>query len=179
MSRAASLTRRNQPASDSPATIPQVHRVVSHLARRFHQVCTGVLSEVTELEGLTPLEYAALVAVDEAPGIDQRALARRLAVDPVSAGQLLMRLEAAGLAARHVNPHDRRARALTVTSAGAALRAHLRPRLRDAHRRILAPLTVTEQSQLIDMLMRIIERNEPYARPGNGRRRPTRTKPVR
>jgi len=49
----------------------------------------GVLAEVTESENLTPLQLAVLAALDDEPGIDQRRLAVRLAIDPVSAGQLV------------------------------------------------------------------------------------------
>ena len=154
------------------ATVPPVHRVAAHLARRFHQVCLGVLSEVTEPEGLTPLEFAALVSIDEAPGIDQRGLAGRLAIDAVSAGHIASVLEREGLVERNVDDADRRVRRLTLTRRGAQLRAHLRPLLGTAHDRILAPLSKQQRSTLIELLTRVIESNEPYARPGNGRRHP-------
>jgi hypothetical protein len=41
-----------------------------------------------------------------------------------------------------------------------------------AHDRILAPLSKEQRSTLIELLTRVIESNEPYARPGNGRRHP-------
>lgn len=157
--------------ADAP-TVPPVHRVAAHLARRLHQVCLGVLSEVTEPEGLTPLEFAALASIDEAPGIDQRRLATRLAIDAVSAGQIVSALERGGLVERRVDPADRRARRLTLTRRGARVRAHLRPLLLAAHDRILAPVSLRERAILVDLLARVIEGNEPYARPGNGRRRP-------
>ena len=154
------------------ATVPPAHRVAAHLARRFHQVCLGVLSEVTEPEGLTPLEFAALVSIDEVPGIDQRGLAGRLAIDAVSAGHIASVLEREGLVERNVDDADRRVRRLTLTRRGAQLRAHLRPLLGMAHDRILAPLSKQQRSTLIELLTRVIESNEPYARPGNGRRHP-------
>jgi MarR family transcriptional regulator, temperature-dependent positive regulator of motility len=176
--RARSVTQdatRRRDSATSPAgtaTAPAVHRVAAHLARRFHQVCLGVLSEVTEPEGLTPLEFAALASIDEAPGIDQRRLATRLAIDAVSAGQIVSALERNGLVERRVDPADRRARRLTLTRRGVRVRAHLRPLLLAAHDRILAPVSLRERAMLVDLLARVIEGNEPYARPGNGRRRP-------
>ena len=167
--------RRQGASTASPAdapTVPQVHRVAAHLARRFHQVCLGVLSEVTEPEGLTPLEFAALASIDEAPGIDQRGLAGRLAIDAVSAGDIASVLESDGLVERRVDDADRRVRRLTLTRRGSQLRAHLRPLLGRAHDRILAPLSKEQRSTLIELLTRVIESNEPYARPGNGRRHP-------
>jgi DNA-binding MarR family transcriptional regulator len=153
--------------------VPHVHRVAAHLARRFHQVCLGALSEVTVPAGLTPLEFGALVAIDEVPGIDQRRLARRLAIDPVSTGQVLRRLEQLGFIDRSVDPDDRRARHVTLTRSGHVLRTKLRPLLGKAHDRILSGLSSDERAQFIELLTRVVEANEPYAKPGNGRRAPT------
>jgi len=149
-----------------------VHRVPAHLARRFHQVCLGALSEITVTADLTPLEYGALASIDDTPGIDQRRLAERLAIDAVSTGQLLTRLERQGWIDRTVDPDDRRAKRVTLTTAGLALRSRLRPLLGRAHDRILSGLSPDERAQFIALLTRVVEANEPYAKPGNGRRQP-------
>jgi MarR family transcriptional regulator, temperature-dependent positive regulator of motility len=155
-------------------TVPPVHRVPAHLARRFHQICLGVLSEVTQPEDLSPVEYAVLGSLDDSPGIDQRTLADRIGVDVVSAHQLIGKLEARDLVEQTIAPNDRRARALTLTEKGARLRRRLRPLIAKAHDKIMAPLSARECAAFIDMLGRIVDANEAYARPGNGRRRPRR-----
>jgi DNA-binding MarR family transcriptional regulator len=83
-------------------------------------------------------------------------------------------LEQKGLVKRQIDPADRRARQLFVTRRGAELRRRLRPSLLAAQERLLAPLTKTERMALLDMLARVIEANDSYARPGNGRRKPRR-----
>jgi DNA-binding MarR family transcriptional regulator len=67
---------------------------------------------------------------------------------------------------------DRRARVLRLTPAGTRLRRRLRPALLAAQECILAPLSRDERVSLIDLLARVVEGNENYARPGNGRRKP-------
>jgi hypothetical protein len=48
----------------------------------------------------------------------------------------------------------------------------LRPKGRALSERvILAPLAPEERPIFLDMLARLVEAHEPYARPGNGRRR--------
>jgi hypothetical protein len=47
----------------------------------------------------------------------------------------------------------------------------LRPKGRTQQDRILAPLTPEERPLFLDMLTRLVEAHEAYARPGNGRRR--------
>jgi DNA-binding MarR family transcriptional regulator len=154
--------------------VPPIHRVPAYLARRFHQICLGVLSEVAEPESLSPVEYGMLVSLDDSPGIDQRTLAERIGIDTVSAHQSVGRLETRGLINQTVDPDDRRARRLTLTARGLRLRQRLRPKIAEAHERIMAPLSVRERKTLTDLLGRVVEANEAYARPGNGRRPPRR-----
>jgi hypothetical protein len=72
----------------------------------------------------------------------------------------------------------RKARAHTqpAKSPGAAANAAQRPPGRRrpnlaACARIVAPLTAKESGTLMDLLIRVIESNEAYARPGLGRRK--------
>jgi DNA-binding MarR family transcriptional regulator len=154
--------------------VPPIHRVPAYLARRFHQICLGVLSEVAEPESLSPVEYGMLVSLDDSPGIDQRTLAERIGIDTVSAHQSVGRLETRGLINQTVDPDDRRARRLTLTARGLRLRQRLRPKIAVAHARIMAPLSARERKTLIELLGRVVDANEAYARPGNGRRPPRR-----
>lgn len=153
------------------------HRVPSFLARRFRQLCLGIMSEVLEPAGLKPVEYAALTMLDALPGLDQRGLASRLAIDPVSAHHLAQALERRGWVKQRQDPADRRSRSLHLTPEGLALRRRLQPAALAAQQRILAPLAPEERPVLIDLLTRAIEGNQTYARPGNGRRRPSRSPP--
>jgi len=92
----------------------------------------------------------------------------------VTAGHLVDALEKNHLLDRQVHPDDRRARVLNLTHAGLELRLRLRPALADAHARILAPLSQKQQATLLALLTRVVEGNQAYAKPGNGRRRPRR-----
>jgi MarR family transcriptional regulator, temperature-dependent positive regulator of motility len=155
------------------------HRVPAHLARRFNQICLGVTAEILSGEDLTPMLFGVLVAVLEQPGRGQKQVAQRMGVDAVNFGQMIDELEGKGLVERKIDPDDRRARKLYVTERGAALRRRMSPSLLAAQERLLAPLAPEERGALLDMLVRVIEANDSYARPGNGRRKPQRkSKPV-
>jgi MarR family transcriptional regulator, temperature-dependent positive regulator of motility len=147
------------------------HHVPAHLARRFHQICLGLTAEVTEQAGLTPVEYAVLASLETVPDIEQAALARRLGIDPVSAHHMVNRLTAAGYVERRVSAVDRRARALRLTQRGQALRDRLRKGAVAAQDRILSPLPASDRAKFLEMLTKLVEDHETYARPGNGRRR--------
>jgi DNA-binding MarR family transcriptional regulator len=166
------------PASSSrSAPLPEdrvlpTHRVPSFLSYLLRQICLGIMAEVLAPADLRPVEYATLTTLDAEPGIDQRRLAARVAIDRMSASQLVERLEERGLISRHVDPDDRRAHLLRLTPMGLALRRRLQPAALAAQDRILAPLRPEERPVLIDLIARLIEGHRGYARPGNGRRRP-------
>jgi MarR family transcriptional regulator, temperature-dependent positive regulator of motility len=161
---------RTAPSADT--IIP--HRVPFPMARRFHQICAAINADLFAGEELTNLNYMALACLDDFPGVDQRRLARMAGVDPTNAGLIIDDLEAKGLVERRINGADRRARELYPTARGRKLRRQMRPKLLAAQARILAPLTPKERELLIELLARVIEANEDYARPGAGRRRPRR-----
>ncbi len=125
-------------------------------------------------EDLTPLLWGVMAAVLEEPGSGQRQLAKRMGVDAVNFGHMTDLLEQKGLIRRQIDPEDRRARQLYATRRGTDLRHRLRPSLLAAQDRLLAPLAKSERTALLDMLVRVIEANDSYARPGNGRRKPHR-----
>jgi DNA-binding MarR family transcriptional regulator len=156
------------------ATVLPSHRLPAHLARRFNQICLGVTAEILGQCDLTPMLFGVIAAIAEEPGRGQRQLATRMGVDAATFGQMIEFLERKRLIERQIDPDDRRARQLFVTRKGAELRNRLRPSLIAAQERLLAPLSKTERSALMDMLVRVIEANDAYARPGNGRRKPRR-----
>jgi DNA-binding MarR family transcriptional regulator len=176
MTPASSNGHRADPESRShqPSRVLPRHRVPAHLARRFHQICLGVSAEILDPEDLNPIEYALLAAADDNPGIDQRGLSVRLGIDPASTSQMVERLGRRGLLDQTVHLADRRARLLWPTPAGIQLRARLRPELLAAQDRVLGVLSPEDQETLLVLLSTVVEGNDSYARPGNGRRKPRR-----
>jgi len=152
--------------------VPFIHRVPAHLARRFHQICLGALAQITGPQDLSPLQFGMLASIQDQPGLDQRRLADRMGIDTVSAHHHIEFLEERGLVTRVVDPKDRRSRILKLTKRGLTLRERLRPGIIDAHDRVLSSLSRSEQDTFLRLLTRIVESNEAFARPGNGRRPP-------
>ena len=141
------------------------------LSRRLYQIAVARAAEVQDGSGILPLEFAVLIHLNASPGIDQNTLAARLALDRTSTGALVHALEEKGLVTRAVSTTDRRARVLELTARGTALHAKLRPRSEAAQAETLSVLSAAERKTLIDMLVRVIEANEAYVRPGAGRRK--------
>jgi DNA-binding MarR family transcriptional regulator len=141
------------------------------LGRRFYQIAVAAVAEVHAPTGLTPLEFAVLIHLHDAPGIDQNTLAERMALDRTSTGALVYRLEQQCLVERKVNGTDRRARMLRLMPRGYALHDKQRPKGRAAQERLMEVLTPAERQSLAALMTRVIDANPQYARPGAGRRR--------
>jgi DNA-binding MarR family transcriptional regulator len=156
-------------ALDGPLARP--HRTPFHLVRRFQQICVTAMDEVMGPEGLVPLQYTMLVAIDRDPGIDQRRLGERIGVDRTNTGKLLDDLDQKGLIERKADPSDRRARLVRLTPLGLGTRKRLGRPVFLAEDRVLAPLTAEGKLTFLKLLAQVVEANQAYARPGGGRRR--------
>jgi DNA-binding MarR family transcriptional regulator len=140
------------------------------LGRRFYQIAVARTAEVHDPVGLRPLEFGVIIRLHDSPGLDQNSLAERMALDRTTAGAMVQRLEEIGLVERAVNGSDRRARVLRLTAAGKALHDQQRPKAIAAQKRMLDVLSAAERSAFVDMLVRVIDANQAYVRPGAGRR---------
>jgi DNA-binding MarR family transcriptional regulator len=132
----------------------EIHNMAGHLVRRLNQISVAIFADRMAAAGveLTPVQFAALSAIDARPGIAQAALAGAIAYDQTTLGGVIDRLEQKGFVAREVSPTDRRARVLTVTGAGQALLAQVRPVVRDLQSDILSGLDEAETAQLLALL---------------------------
>lgn len=151
-----------------------IRRITMPLARRFYQICVAMVADSLAEADLTPLQYGVLAYLnkdDGEPGIDQVGLAARLGVDRNNASVIVGELEKRGLVERRVMGGDRRGRHVYLTPQGEKLYQHLLPKNAAANDRILAPLQPRERELLRDLLVRVIQGNAAYARPGAGRRK--------
>ena len=141
-----------------------------HHIRRLHQIAVAIFLQETESHGLTPVQYAALQTVANAPGIDQRTLAGRIGLDTSTVAGVIDRLEARALLQRNASPVDKRVRLLTLSAAGADLLRTVEPAMRLAQQRILAPLPRAERAEFMRMLRLLVDANNEMSRaPSAGR----------
>jgi len=110
------------------------------------------------------LQYGALLTVREQPGIDQRTLARLIALDTSTTAGVVDRLQARGLLERQLSPQDRRARLLHITTAGRALLEAAEPAVARTQALILAPLSPSQQRNFIELLNRLVAENNALSR---------------
>ena len=132
--------------------------------RRLHQIAVGIFLQEAGESGVTPVQYAALQVVGNQPGIDQRTLARTIALDTSTTGGVIDRLEARGWLERRTSPEDRRARQLFLTSEGVQALADTIPAMLRAQEQILAPLTARQRTEFMRLLMILVTQNNDFSR---------------
>lgn len=135
-----------------------------HLIRRLHQIAVGIFLQESGEQGVTPVQYAALQAVSNQPGMDQRTLARAIALDASTTGGVVDRLEARGWMARRQSPEDRRARQLFLTPEGEQGLAEAIPGMLRAQEQILAPLTPRQRAEFMRLLQVLVTQNNELSR---------------
>ncbi len=135
-----------------------VQDMAGHLIRRLHQQSTQLFALRTQAAGfdLTPVQYAALEAIYENPGIDQARVAEMIGYDRATIGGVIERLEKKQWIRRVVSEEDRRARQLSTTSKGNKIRAALEPIVQELQRDILQPLTDEEQKRFINLARKAV-----------------------
>ena len=149
------------PETDSPLT--DLYEHPGHLLRRAQQISVSIFYDEMKSE-LTPVQYAMLRSLAEHPGIDQVSLSGLAAIDTSTGATVCARLEEKGLLERKVIPTNRRQRALSITAAGAALLEEMVPGAQRLRKRLLAPLSETEQQQFMGLLTKLVKANNDESR---------------
>ena len=147
----------------SPKPWPRKHHMTvlemaGHLIRRLHQQSTQVFVQRTQAAGhdLTPVQYAALEAIYENPGSDQKFVAQLIGYDRATIGGVIERLEKKGWVRRVVSEQDRRARELSLTAKGNSIRLALQPIVKELQKEILHPLSEADQELMIKLARQVV-----------------------
>ena len=128
-----------------------------HLIRRAQQIAVSIFAEQLANADITPVQFAILNALLDSPGIDQVSLAKRVAFDPATSGSVIGRLEAKAWVERKADPNDRRRKLLVVTAAGVQALGQVQKDVAQIQKKILSPLTASEQSQFVHLLSRLVQ----------------------
>ncbi len=135
-----------------------------HLIRRLQQISFALFLEQNGKFDITPVQYAAIYAINNHPGIDQTALCNIIAFDRSTIGDVVTRLEKKRLIKRRSGPRDRRSKALRITALGRRLLGDIEPTVAATQRLILAPLKATERAAFMRMLKKLVHLNNERSR---------------
>ncbi|MEX0871357.1 MAG: MarR family transcriptional regulator [Aquisalimonadaceae bacterium] len=145
-------------------TLDDLYAMPGHLIRRSQQIAWAIFMEECADFGITPVQYAALIAVEQSPGIDATRLSALIAFDRSTLGNVLERLEARGLIARSEDKNDRRVKLLRLTRQGRRLLADVKPAVGRVQERILEPLRPPDREQFMVLLEQLVSLNNESSR---------------
>src|ERR1700693_2152610 len=115
------------PSKPAPITMDAVYAAPGYLFRRMQQIAVSIFIEECKAHDLTPVQYAALIAIHTHPGIDATRLSAVIAFDRSTLGNVIERLGAKGLIERKPSPGGKRGKLLHLTKSGAALLRDIMP----------------------------------------------------
>ena len=106
--------RSDSPMPNKPDTVTMdaVYTAPGYLFRRMQQIAVAIFIEECKAFDLTPVQYAALIAIRTHPGIDATRLSAVIAFDRSTLGSVIERLEAKSYIERKPAPEDKRVKLL-------------------------------------------------------------------
>jgi DNA-binding MarR family transcriptional regulator len=152
------------PSKSAAVTMDAVYTKPGYLFRRMQQIAVAIFVEECRAYDLTPVQYAALVAIRTHPGIDATRLSAVIAFDRSTLGSVIERLEAKSYIERKPAPEDKRVKLLHLTKKGAALLRNIVPLVDRAQARMLQPLKQADRKTLLALLTQLVDLNNEASR---------------
>ena len=152
------------PSKPIPLTMDAVYTKPGYLFRRMQQIAVAIFVEECKAYDLTPVQYAALVAIHTHPGIDATRLSAVIAFDRSTLGNVIERLEAKRYVERRPAREDRRVKLLYLTRSGATLLRSIVPSVDRAQARMLQPLKSADRKVLMALLSQLVDLNNEASR---------------
>ena len=152
------------PSKPVPITMDAVYAAPGYLFRRMQQIAVALFIEECRAFDLTPVQYAALIAIHTHPGIDATRLSAVIAFDRSTLGSVIERLESKKLIDRKPSDEDKRVKLLYLTKAGAAILREIMPSVEKAQARMLQPLKAADRKVLLALLTQLVDLNTEASR---------------
>lgn len=137
--------------------------LLGRAAARGHRLVAEALAG----EGMRMMHHAVLSAVAELGPVSQAQLGRSLSIDPKDMVAIVNDLQNGGLVTRTPDPADRRKNAITISARGTRRLQRTEQLGDEANDELTAALTAAEREQLIDLLTRIVQPEEPCRSTGH------------
>jgi len=141
-----------------------VYTAPGYLFRRMQQIAVAIFMEECRAFDLTPVQYAALIAIHTHPGIDATRLSAVIAFDRSTLGNVIERLETKKLIERKPSAEDKRVKLLYLTKSGSALLRDITPSADCAQVRMLQPLKPADRKTLMALLSQLVDLNNEASR---------------
>src|ERR1700749_1422320 len=157
-------TNNPMPSKPTPITMDAVYTAPGYLFRRMQQIAVAIFMEECRSFDLTPVQYAALIAIHTHPGIDATRLSAVIAFDRSTLGSVIERLEAKNYVERKPAREDKRVKLLYLTRSGVAVLRDIMPSVDRAQARMLQPLKAADRKTLLALVEQLVDLNNEDSR---------------
>jgi DNA-binding MarR family transcriptional regulator len=130
----------------------------------MQQIAVSIFVEECREHDLTPVQFAALVAIHTHPGIDATRLSAVIAFDRSTLGNVIERLETKGYIERKPSREDKRVKLLYLSETGAVLLRDIMPSVDRAQARMLQSLKPADRKTLLALLTQLVDLNNESSR---------------
>lgn len=156
-----------KPAAPGPAAITaaeaeaiarepyQLEDQIGFVLRCVHQRATEIFNATMARHAVTPTQFAILAKLSDLGSVSQNQLGRLTAMDPATTSGVVGRLIARGFVSQSPAPEDARLVLLSLTPAGKAAVAEMKPDAQEVSRRTLEPLDAAEAKAMLAALAKL------------------------
>lgn len=131
-----------------------------HLIRRLQQTAVLAFHRNTAGFRLTPTQFVTLLAIEDAPGVDQVRLSQVTMIDRSMTARIVDALARRGLIRKQPGKTDKRSNALFIAQKGTQLLAAVMPHIKKSQQEILNPLNAAERAEFARMVSAILSAAE-------------------
>lgn len=128
-----------------------------HLLHRAQQRAADMTAQALRAYGLTPRQFAVLLALRYNEGVTQSELVRRTGIDRSTLADMLSRLGKRGLIASRRTEEDQRANSVTITPEGLRALDAVTPKVVEAERRMLDSLPAEVRDPFVSALQHLAD----------------------
>ena len=158
------MRAKSDTSKSDTMSMDAVYTKPGYLFRRMQQIAVSIFMEECKAFDLTPVQYAALIAIHAHPGIDATRLSAVIAFDRSTLGSVIERLQAKDYIERRPAPEDKRIKLLYLTKPGAAILREIIPAVERAQARMLEPLKPADRKALMGLLVQLVDLNNEASR---------------
>lgn len=137
-----------------------LNRSATHLLHRAGQRAADIFADEAHLAGLTPRQFAVLMAVSDQEGLTQTDLVGRTGIDRSTLADIVARLLSRSLIQRRRAKDDGRAYAIKLTVQGAKSLREAQPAAAAADTRLLASLSPARRQDFLESLNLIVDAHD-------------------
>lgn len=134
----------------------QLEFSATHLLHRAGQCAGDIFQSIGELGGLTPRQYAVLLAVSHNEGLSQTDLVEATGVDRSTLADIVRRMLSKGLLQRQRTKEDARVYSVKLTEKGRIILNEAAPAAALVDERILSALSPASRDDFLQSLITIV-----------------------